>query len=137
MAKVSINYCMQVQENLIFKYRSDKLQLMENLFKKCESYFKEANLSKAEITDLNALFIKWMYSCFIDLNNSSCDLRFTEKIKYIKSSVKKYKYIIDNTINLSFILRILKLAFISPIMVLLISKCIYLIKVKFREIFYK
>jgi len=131
------HYCMQVQENLTFKYRSDKLQLMENLFKKCESYFKEARLSKAEITDLNALFIKWMYSCFLDLNNKDCNLKFREKYKYIKKNIKKYRYIIDDANNLGVMLKILKLTFMSPTIVFIISKFIYIIKVKFRKILYK
>lgn len=131
------HYCMKVEDNLTFKYRSEKLRLMEILYKKCDEYFKESNLDELEIRVLNSMFIKWMYSCFMDLNNKNCDLRFIEKIKYIKLNIKKYKYITDKTAKLGLAFKILKIAFISPTLVWIISKFIYLIKVKFRKIFYR
>lgn len=135
--EVYYHYCMQVQENLTFKYRSDKLDLMAILFEKCENYFIESGLDEVEIKDLNALFIKWMYSCFLDLNNKNCNLKFIEKHRYIKRNIEKYRYIIDNTKDLGIMLKVLKLTFISPTIVYIISKLIYIIKVNFRKLLYK
>jgi glycosyltransferase involved in cell wall biosynthesis len=131
------HYCMKVEDNLTFKYRSDKLELMEVLFKKCKDYFNESDLDKYEIKKLNALFIKWMYSCYIDLNNKNCNLSFKKKYKYIKLSIKKYRYIVDDVHNLSTMLKVLKLTFISPVIVIIVSKIIYFIKTNLRKILYK
>ena len=131
------HYCMQLQDNLTFKYRGDQLQLMEVLYNKCNDYLKESNLDELEYVAINSIFIKWMYSCFINLHNRNCELTVIEKIKYIKLSIKRYKYITDKAINLTIVFKILRLAFICPTIVLIISKIIYLVKLKFRKIFYK
>ncbi|MEG1311766.1 MAG: glycosyltransferase family 2 protein [Romboutsia sp.] len=131
------HYCMQVEDNLTFKYREDKLELMEILYKKCKVYFEESNLDESKIKSLNGLFIKWMYSCFIDLNNRNCPLKFREKYNYIKLNIKKYKKITDEAYEMSSSLSILKLTFLCPSIVLMVSKLIYLIKVNFRKVLYK
>lgn len=131
------HYCMQVEDNLTFKYRDDKLELMAILYSKCKEYFEESHLYESEIKNLNGLFIKWMYSCFIDLSNKNCPLNFSEKYKYIKSNIKKYKSITDKSYNMSISLKILKLTFLCPSAVLMVSKIIYLIKVNFRKVLYR
>ena len=87
--------------------------------------------------NLNNLFIKWMYSCFIDLHNSGCNLTYKEKIKYLKESIVKYDNIIKGTNNLGLVQRILKLTLKYPLIVLLISKIMYTIKVKYRNLIYR
>lgn len=131
------HYCMKVEDNLTFKYRNNKMDLMEFLFKECDEYLKWAGLDENQIKELNALFIKWMYSCYIDLNNKNCNLTFGDKYKYIKESIKKYEHIINNVNSLSILLKILRLTFISPIMVMMVSKFIYFIKTNLRKILYR
>lgn len=131
------HYCMKVEDNLTFKYRNNKMELMEFLFKECKEYLKWGNLDENEIRKLNAIFIKWMYSCYIDLNNKNCNLTFIDKYKYIKKSIKKYEYVIEDTKELSSMLKILKLTFISPIIVIIVSKVIYFIKTNLRKILYR
>lgn len=131
------HYCMKVEENLTFKYRNNKMDLMEFLFKECREYFKWSGLDRDEIKKLNGLFIKWMYSCYIDLNNKNCTLTTRGKYKYIKESIEKYKYITNNVNETSNLLRILKVTFISPIIVMVVSKVIYFIKTNLRKILYR
>ncbi|MBC5628050.1 glycosyltransferase family 2 protein [Clostridium sp. NSJ-6] len=135
--KCYYHYWMKIENNLTFKFRENKLDLMYLMYKKSEEYFKLSRLSKDEYRDLNNLFIKWMYSCFIDLHNSGCNLTYKEKIKYLKEAIVKYDNIIKGTNNLGLVQRILKLTLKYPSIVLLISKIMYTIKVKYRNLIYR
>lgn len=135
--KCYYHYWMKIENNLTFKFRKNKLDLMYLMYKKSEEYFKLSRLSKDEYRDLNNLFIKWMYSCFIDLHNSGCNLTYKEKIKYLKEAIVKYDNIIKGTNNLGLVQRILKLSLKYPAIVLLISKTMYTIKVKYRKLIYR
>lgn len=135
--KCYYHYWMKIENNLTFKFRENKLDLMYLMYKKSEEYFKLSRLSKDEYRDLNNLFIKWMYSCFIDLHNSGCNLTYKEKIKYLKEAIVKYDNIIKGTNNLGLVQRILKLTLKYPSIVLLISKIMYTIKVEYRNLIYR
>lgn len=135
--KCYYHYCMQVEDNLTFKYRSDKLELMYLIYCKCNEYFNTCNIDNKMLMNLNNIFIKWMYSCFIDLHNKNCKLSFNEKLKYIQQSRDKYSKIIKNTYNMGLMLKILKISLKHPLLVWVISKFIFIIKVKFRQILYK
>lgn len=135
--KCYYHYCMQVEENLTFKYRSDKLELMYLIYCKCNEYFNTCNIDSKMLMNLNNIFIKWMYSCFIDLHNKNCKLSFNEKLTYIKKSRNKYSKIIKNTCNMGLMLKVLKISLRHPLLVWIISKFIFIIKVKFRQILYK
>ncbi len=135
--KCYYHYCMKDSESLTAKYRDDRLELMKLLYDKCYSYFVECELGLNQITVLNNLFIKWMYSCFVDLNNTQCKLTVKEKLEYIKVSRNKYSNIINNTKDMGLMLNILKQSLKCTYLSLIISKCIYIIKVRFRQILYK
>ncbi len=135
--KCYYHYWMKIENNLTFKFRENKLDLMYLMYKKSEEYFKLSRLSKDEYRDLNNLFIKWMYSCFIDLNNNGCNLTHKEKIRYLKNSIYKYNNIITSTNNLSLMMRLLKLSLKYPSIVLIISRMMYIIKVKYRNLLYR
>ena len=135
--KAYYHYCMKDTESLTAKYREDKLELMKLLYDKCNEYFKYCELNFNQINSLNNLFIKWMYSCFIDLNNPQCKLTRRQKVEYIKYSRDKYKEIIDDTKNLGIMISILKYSLKYSYIALVLSKVIYMIKVKFRQILYK
>lgn len=135
--KCYYHYCMRLEDNLTFKYRKDKLELMEALYKNCISYFEASDLERSHIRKMNGLFIKWMYSCYIDLHNRNCDLSISGKYKFIKESIKKYNNIINDTDDLSFAFKLLKLSLAFPISVILLSKIIYFIKVNMRKVFYR
>ena len=128
---------MKVEENLTFKYRENKLDLMYFIYCKCNDYFKECNINNEKLVNLNNLFIKWMYSCFIDLHNKDCALSLNEKIRLIKKSTEKYGEIINNTYNMGTMIKVLKVSLRYPLLVWIISKFIFIIKVKFRQILYK
>lgn len=131
------HYWMKTDNNLTFRFRKDKIDLMYLMYKKSVEYFKESGLSDNEYNDLNKHFIKWMYSCFIDLHNKGCDLNYSEKIDYLKKSTARYENIINKTKNLTLSQNILKKSLNSTIMMLVISKLIYIIKVKYRSLLYK
>ena len=135
--KCYYHYWMKIENNLTFRFRENKLDLMNLMYKKSVEYFKLSGLNKDEYRDLNNLFIKWMYSCFIDLHNSGCNLTYKEKIKYLKEAIVKYDNIIKGTNNLGLVQRILKLTLKYPSIVLLISKIMYTIKVKYRNLIYR
>ena len=135
--KCYYHYCMKVEENLTFKYRENKLDLMYFIYCKCNDYFKECNINNEKLVNLNNLFIKWMYSCFIDLHNKDCALSLNEKIRLIKKSTEKYGEIINNTYNMGTMIKVLKVSLRYPLLVWIISKFIFIIKVKFRQILYK
>lgn len=130
------HYCMNLDENLTSKFRENKLELMKLLYDKCEQYLISSNVDAESIKDLNSIFIKWMYYCFIDLNSKGCNLKLYAKYKYIKECIDKYKYITSNSNN-SNLLRILKLSLVSPILVIILSKVIYFIKNNMRRIIYR
>lgn len=131
------HYCIKMEESLTAQYREDKLDLMELIYVRCKEYFIYCNVSEDELTGVNNIFIKWMYSCFIDLHNKGCGLTIKEKIIYIKQAKDKYNNIISNTRNIGLMLSILKFLLRYPYMVWIISKIIYILKVKFRQILYK
>ena len=135
--KCYYHYWMKIENNLTFKFRENKLELMNLMYEKSNDYFKSSGLSIDEYRELNNLFIKWMYSCFIDLHNSGCNLTYKEKINYLKKSIYKYKNITNNTVNLGLISKILKAALRYPLIVLFISKMMYIIKVKCRNLMYR
>ena len=135
--KCYYHYCMQVEDNLTFKYRSDKLELMYLIYCKCNEYFNTCNIDNKMLMNLNNIFIKWMYSCFIDLHNNDCKLSIKEELRYIKVSIERYNYIISRTGNMILMLRILKATLRYSWSVWLLSKIIYIIKVKFRQILYR
>lgn len=131
------HYCMQANDNLTFQYRENKLELMKILYDNCLGYFKECELSNDEVIELNNIFIKWMYSCFIDLFNKNCNLSFKQKKIFINNAIMKYNNIIKKTSNNINIYLILKYILRLPILVLLVSKVIYIIKTSFRKILYR
>ncbi len=133
--KCYYHYCMQATESLTARYRENKLELMKLLYDKCEEYFYYCGLKNFEL--LNNVFIKWMYSCFIDMNNIQCKLTIKEKIKYIKESRENYIEIINKTNNLGLMLGILKAFLRYPFLAWILSKIIYIIKVRFRQILYR
>lgn len=135
--KCYYHYWMKVEDNLTFKFRENKLDLMYLMYKESIEYFEACGLNKNQYIEMNNIFIKWMYSCFVDLHNKGCNLTYNEKIKYLKSSISKYKYIIDNTNNLSIMLKVLKITLNYPVIVLITSKLIYIIKIKFRKLLYR
>lgn len=135
--KCYYHYWMKIENNLTFKFRENKLELMYLMYEKSVDYFKLAGLNQDEYVELNNLFIKWMYSCFIDLHNNGCNLNHKEKIKYLKSAIKKYNNIIFSTNNLSLMLMLLKVSLKYPTIVLIISKMMYIIKVKYRNLLYR
>lgn len=135
--KCYYHYWMKIENNLTFKFRENKLDLMYLMHERSEEYFKFSGLSKDEYRPLNNLFIKFMYSCFIDLHNSGCNLTHKEKIKYLKEAIVKYDDIIKGTNNLGLGQKILKLSLNYPSLVLLISKAMYIIKVKYRNLIYR
>ncbi|MDV4150372.1 glycosyltransferase family 2 protein, partial [Clostridium sp. AL.422] len=63
------HYCMRNEDNLTSKFREDKLDIMEILYNKCREFLIYCNSEKYLINELNSIFIKWMYYCFIDLNS--------------------------------------------------------------------
>lgn len=135
--KCYYHYWMKIENNLTFKFRGNKLDLMYLMYKRSEEYFKLSGLTKDEYSNLNNLFIKWMYSCFIDLHNSGCNLTHKKKIKYLKESIVKYDNIIKGTNNLGLMQKVLKLSLKYPSIILLISKAMYIIKVKYRNLIYR
>lgn len=135
--KCYYHYCMKAEESLTFKYRENKLDLMYFIYCKCNDYFKECNINNEQLLNLNNIFIKWIYSCFIDLHNKNCTLSFNEKIRVIKKSRDKYSEIINNTYDMEAMIKILKVSLKYPLLVWFISKVIFIIKVKFRQILYR
>lgn len=135
--KCYYHYCMKSEDNLTAQYRENKLDLMKMLYDECEKFISYSNIDKVYLKDLNSIFIKWMYYCFIDLNIKSCHLQLKHKYYYIKNSIKKYRNIIDNSNNKGALLKILKISLISPIFVILLSKAIYFIKINMRKIIYR
>lgn len=131
------HYNMQVSDNLTFKFRKDKLELMKHLYDGCKDFLSYCNLEKSKIVELNNLFIKWMYSCYIDLNNESCSMSNKEKVSFISESVSDYSEIINNTNIKSFTYKILKYILRYPRVVFIVSKMMYWIKTSLRELVYK
>lgn len=130
------HYCMKQGENLTSKYRSNKIQLMKILYDSCLEYINANSIDSDGIKKLNGLFVKWMYSCYIDLNNKNCYLSFKGKLNYIKETRDEYDCILKNTSNQSLIYNILKLSIRIPILALIISKLMFIIKTSFRKIIY-
>lgn len=135
--KCYYHYWMKAEDNLTFKFRENKLDLMYLMYKESIDYFESCGLDKSKCIEINNIFIKWMYSCFIDLHNNECNLTYNEKINYLKASISKYQHIICKTDNLSIILKILKVTLNYPLIVLITSKLIYIIKIKFRKLLYR
>lgn len=135
--KCYYHYCMKVEDNLTSKFREDKLDIMEILYDKCKEFLIYSNTEKDLLKELNSIFIKWMYYCFIDLNSNGCSYTFIEKFDYIKNNIKKYKYITDNSSNISFLLRVLKISLTFPISVIVLSKVIYYVKTNMRKLIYR
>lgn len=135
--KCYYHYWMKIENNLTFRFRENKLDLMRLMYEKTADYFKESGLEKREYSGLNNIYVKWMYSSFIDLNNKGCNFNYKEKIDYLKQEISKNKYIIKETTDLNMTLKVLKYALNYPNIVLIISKVIYIIKVKYRSILYK
>lgn len=131
------HYCMKNEENLTSKFRKDKLDIMEMLYNKCREFLRDSNSEGYLVNELNSIFIKWMYYCFIDINSNGCKFTFKEKYEYIKYSIKKYKCIINNSNSKSFLLRVLKISLISPLFVIILCKIIYFIKTNMRKLIYR
>ena len=131
------HYFMQVSDNLTFKFRDNKLELMKKLYDECKSFLLKCELSSECLIELNNIFIKWMYSCYIDLNNKTCPFSKKEKIKYIKASVSKYQDIISNTKITSLVYKILKRILDFPYIVLIVSKIMFWIKTTYRNVIYR
>ena len=107
------------------------------IYKISVEYFKESGLTEEEYNDLNKHFIKWMYSCFIDLHNKGCNLTYNEKIDYLNKSINSYEYIFYKATDLTLSQKILRKSLNSTTMILIISKLIYIIKIKYRSLLYK
>ena len=135
--KAYYHYWMKTDNNLTFRFREDKLDLMYLMYKISVEYFKESGLTEEEYNDLNKHFIKWMYSCFIDLHNKGCNLTYNEKIDYLNKSINSYKYIVNKATDLTLSQKILRKSLNSTMMILIISKLIYIIKIKYRSLLYK
>ena len=135
--KCYYHYCMKAEDNLTARFREDKLDIMKILYDKCKEFLVYSNTEKDFLKELNSIFIKWMYYCFIDINNNECNYTFTEKYNYVKTSIKKYKNIIANSIDISFLLKILKISLSSPILVIVLSKVIYFVKTNMRKLIYR
>lgn len=135
--KIFYHYWMKTDNNLTFKFRKDKLDLMYLMYNKAVEYFEISGLTEEEYKDLNKHFIKWMYSCFVDLHNKGCNLTYNEKVDYLNKSITTYKNIINKATDLSLSQSILRVSLSSSMMILIISKLIYIIKVKYRNLLYK
>ena len=133
--KCYYHYCMKATESLTAKYRADKLELMKLLYDKCKLYFEYCGLDNFKV--LNNIFIKWMYSCFIDLNNPQCKLTIKEKSDYIRQSRDNYIEIINETEDIGLMLKVLKGSLSNSYISFMLSNVMYIIKTRFREILYK
>ena len=131
------NYYLKSNESLTAKYRADKLELMYLLYLKCKDYLVSSKIDNEELRLLNTLFIKWIYSALNDLNHPRCKMKLKEKVNYIKKIKTDYYKIINNTSKLNIMFSILKLGIRIPVIALLLSKTIFCIKTKFRQIFYR
>ncbi len=135
--EVYYHYWMKTDNNLTFRFREDKLDLMYLMYKIAVEYFKESGLIEKDYNNLNKHFIKWMYSCFVDLHNKGCNLTYSEKIDYLNKSMNSYGYIVNKATDLTLSQRILRISLKSTTTILIISKLIYIIKVKYRSLLYK
>lgn len=135
--KCYYHYCMKVEDNLTAKFREDKLDIMKILYDKSKEFLINSNTEKDLLNELNSIFIKWMYYCFIDLNSNGCSYTFIQKYNYVKNNIKKYKYITNNSTSISFLLKILKVSLRFPILVIVLSKVIYFIKTNMRKLIYR
>lgn len=134
--KCFYHYCMKSEDSLTTKYREDKLELMKRMYDGIKEYMLESKVTEDELYKLDNLFIKFIYSVFLNLHNSSCKYRFKEKLQFIKAATKKYKNIIDRSRNLGYFYGILKCSLKVPILAYLISKIIYIVKNKARDRIY-
>ena len=135
--KCYYHYCMKAEDNLTARFRKDKLDIMKILYDKCKEFLVYSNTEKDFLKELNSIFIKWMYYCFIDLNNNECNYTFLQKYNYVKTNIIKYKNITTNSIDISFLLKILKISLSSPILVIVLSKVIYFVKTNMRKLIYR
>lgn len=131
------HYNMKMEDNLTAKYRSDKLELMKILYNNTKEFLLEADVNSRYIQELNGIFIKWMYYCFIDLNMKDCKMSLIDKYRFIRNSININKDIISDSKGQGLIIRVLKVSLLSPIIVIILSKIIYFIKSNLRRIIYK
>lgn len=135
--KCYYHYCMRAEENLTAKYRDNKLDLMKILYDKCMEFLNKYEASDERIKELNSIYIKWMYSSFIDLHNKSCPYSYADKIKFIKKHINEDKEIVVNSTSNGVVFKVLKWSLRYPKVVFFISKTMYIIKNNFRQIMYK
>lgn len=135
--KCYYHYCMRAEENLTAKYRDNKLDLMKILYDKCMEFLNKYEASGEKIRELNSIYIKWMYSAFIDLHNKSCPYKYKDKIKFIKKYTDEDKEIVLNSTSNGLVFNILRWSLRYPKIVFIISKTMYVIKNNFRQIMYK
>lgn len=135
--KCYYHYCMRAEENLTAKYRDNKLDLMKILYDKCMEFLDKYEAGYEKIRELNSIYIKWMYSSFIDLHNKSCPYNYRDKIKFIKKYIDEDKEIVVNSTSNGLVFNILRWSLKYPKIVFIISKTMYIIKNNFRQIMYK
>ena len=134
--KCLYHYCVKSEDSLTTKYRENKLELMKRMYDVIRKYMLESKVTEDELYKLDNLFIKFIYSVFLDLHNSSCKYSFKEKLQFIKIAIKKYRNIIDRAHNLGYFYGILKYSLKVPISTYLVSRMIYIVKNKARDRMY-
>ena len=131
------HYCMKSEDSLTAKYRKNKLELMKSMYDRIREYILESEITDEYLYKLDNLFIKFIYSVFLDLHSSSCKYNFKEKVQFIKISIKKYKNIINSTQKLGWFYGILKYSLKIPFLTYLISKDMYVVKNRLRDKMYR
>ena len=131
------NYCINTCDNLSYRYREDKLDLMYLLYIKSKNYLLSSGLDEEEILELNSIFIKSIYSALNDFNHSKCRLSLKEKLALIKETRNTYGYIISNTVNLELLIKVLRLGLNIPLLGLVLNKGIFIIKTRYTEKLYE
>lgn len=130
------HYILKQENSLTCKFRVNKIDLMYLIYEECNKYLRNKEVKYYEIRKLNSLFIKWMYSCFVDLNNKACKFSYIDKIKFVNTNKKKYINIINACDRSNMQINILRMLLNLPVVALFVSKVIYIIKNNYRDKLY-
>lgn len=88
MSDCYYNYIQRSQGSITKSYNANKIIYLKKRCLSLNDYFKNMNMFDGEIKKAcNFFYIKYVFSCFIDLNFPSSKFSASEKIKFIKQEI--------------------------------------------------